>query len=410
VLTVGLLGVGIAGAKSNPDRAGQELAEATARARSTTCTYDADAFAVRCEDGNITYLSNFWDEYQRAPKKERKAVVERWANMVLEPPGVPETLEEARGNLLPRVKSRFDHYYLTLLGELEGKELPRSDLVMVGEGLAADVVYDLPDAMMSLNAGQAEAWGTTPEVLLEVAVGNLRTRPAEPFTEVAPGVFAGQVLDSYDAARLLLVDDIAALPLTGAPVVLVPIRDYLVVTGKEDAGGLMVAAELATEALQTSNRFVSGVALTWDGEAWRPFMPPAGHVAEPGFRTLSILLTGQEYTEQRDLLEKADTVRGGGAYRAKQGLIGEPDKGVTFTVLELGPTSLPRADYVAFAETSENVRFVPWAAVVEILGVHMVPESGVFPPRWTADPSAQADTWDRLKERSTSLEAILPPE
>lgn len=172
-VVVGLLWIGMADAKPDPDRAGRELAEATAGARGTTCKYDADALAVRCEDGNITYLSNFWDEYQRAPRGERKALVERWATMVVEPPSVPEELGAARDNLMPRVKSRFDHYYLRALGELEGKELPTSDTVGVTEHLAADVVYDLPEAMMSLNPGQADAWGTTPEELLEIAVAVL---------------------------------------------------------------------------------------------------------------------------------------------------------------------------------------------------------------------------------------------
>jgi hypothetical protein len=71
--------------------------------------------------------------------------------------------------------------------------------------------------------------------------------------------------NSYDASRILLIEKIRDLGLSGRPVAVVPNRNSVYITGADDETGLTMMVKLAADAMNDQYG-LSGVPLVLDGD------------------------------------------------------------------------------------------------------------------------------------------------
>lgn len=82
----------------------------------------------------------------------------------------------------------------------------------IGEHLLACLAYDWPESVQSINADNLRDWGVTVYEALEAALENLDSS-TEGFAKIGDNLYSFVAGDTYDAARLMLVDRIKAFEL-----------------------------------------------------------------------------------------------------------------------------------------------------------------------------------------------------
>jgi hypothetical protein len=248
-------------------------------------TYDKDQFAIRTPEGGLLNLSNAYPEFCAAQKEKRSEVAKIWIRMwfgnCME---IPSDFEDVRPDLLPCVQARSHYELVQLQFQVEGRPIPSRPYQIFGEHFAVSLVYDLPESMKHVNMTTLDTWGVTLYEALEVARQNLAEKQ---FAFIGSGVGEGLGCalqkDSYDAARILLLDTIRGFRVRGDIVAMIPNRETLLVTGADDLHGLEGMLKMATEGLQEVRR-ISGIALRFDGEDWTPWLPEASHPLHWKFR------------------------------------------------------------------------------------------------------------------------------
>jgi hypothetical protein len=264
---------------------------------------------------------------------------------------------------------------------------------VIGEHLAVSLVYDLPEAMRSIVETDFERWGITLYEALEAASDNQRQLPHSFIgPEEGEGVYLSATNDYYDASRLLLLDTIRQLRVKGDHIAMVPNRNTLIVTGSEDADGLQGMIVLAKEALQKP-RTISGLAFRLEGDAWVPWLPGTSHPSYAELRLLQIQAYGQDYSEQKDLLDKLHQTTGQDIFVASFSALERKEAGglASYCVWSKNVlTLLPRTDLVAFNGPEMKPTMAKWERVVEVAGDLMQPLD-TYPPRYRVEcfPSDQ---------------------
>jgi hypothetical protein len=354
--------------------------------------FDEDHFRLVRGEGNFLNLHNAYAEWERAPRLRRKAVLRYFATSMLEPTTPPDSIDEARPNLLLRVRDR--EWYETMqleFAEARDGRGPALTYQRLNDDLAVEIVYDWPTSVSSVAPEQLDDWGISVEEAVRTARANLRERTPGTFAQLEPGVFGSTWHDTYDSSRLVLTELIARLDVHGDPVALLPHRDHLFVTGVDDERGLGRMAELARPLLDEPHR-VTGRAFAWRDGAWQSFVPPDGHSYRRRFLDLVRVTDAANYGEQKPVLEERARVGGDEVFVASVLLATDPGSGETTTVCswtEGVPSLLPRSDRIAFVspgETDESSRimYVPWDDAAAIMSSAMAAQ-GLAPERWRVD-------------------------
>ena len=356
---------------------------------------DLEEFVVQYGDKRSFYLGNLYGEYERAGAFSRSRVFGFVLQQALATaPPIPENFAAARQSLLPSVRDplTFDLQRLLLPEGEAGKYRPAYQ--MLGDCYCVSVVHDGATTMSYVNQDQFTTWDVPLSRALEYALDNLAARPANVET-IAPGLFAFDTRDSYDAARLLLKDRVRALALRGRPVAAIPNRECLLLTGEDDRDGLERLARLIEERFDHP-RAIGTCPLVLDGEAWRPFVPPGSDALAVRYRNLAVKNQGTRYADQKRVLEKLYEKRGTDVFVAS--FSGFSAKGGdtaihSYCVWSQGvPSLLPKTDLVAFVGNNRDQRSLyPWDLVVAEVGALMKPQQMV-PERWsvTEFPSPEA--------------------
>ena len=170
---------------------------------------------------------------------------------------------------------------------------------------------------------------------------------------------------------------------------MIPNRDNLIVVGSEDVEGLSGMLKMAAEALKEP-RPISGIALRLDGDEWTPWLPDVSHPLYKDFQRLQLQTLGQDYAEQKDLLDKLHVKNGEDVFVATFSVIQSPD-GRFFsyaTWTDTTNTLLPKTDVLVLGRIGGDPAMVEWQKVVDVVGDLMEPwtfirlgiESGSFPP------------------------------
>lgn len=361
--------------------------------------YDAEHFALSFGPTHKSYLANLYDEYCRLYPWQRSRIltlaVRASGETVMER---PSDFMAARRMLAPALRGRFALEMPRQLALQHGEKwtADRSSLRLASTPLTEDyalvLVLDAPTTMAFVNEEQLKGWEVPVERAMAYALDNLRaTSSPGRFELVAPGVFRSAWRDAYDVSRIAFPELVRALPVKGRPVVGVPNRDQLLVTGEDDDAGLEALARLIEQAM-AGPRPLGAVPLVLDGDVWRTFEPRGSSAAAVALRNLTVRGRGTAYAEQKALLD-AEHARDGtdlfvASFSARSG--SEDPELHTYCTWARGVRSLlPRTEHVALvdpdrAEDARVFGLFPWAALAEHAGAYLQRQD-TYPERWLVE-------------------------
>jgi len=305
---------------------------------------------------------------------------------------MPDDFADARAGLRPKIWPRLPLEMVRIergLKSVHDLEGPLEDL---GDHLLVGLVYDLPKSQRIISKEQLEAWDSTFATAMQVARQNLADEPTK-FQQVTEGVYESTVGDSYEESRLLLIEVIARLDVQGQPVVMVPRRGSLFVTGCDDEQGLRRVLELVTDRMSQDNQAgeesepLVTTMLRLRGDRWIEWMPSQDHVVYDGARVLQLDWLAEAYEWQTSVLKTLDTKRGIKRHLAPFENVCTED-GVQFSFCTWGnldvESSLPQTERVLFfTEEDEEPTAADWGRVESVVG-HLLDPLRLYPPRFQA--------------------------
>jgi hypothetical protein len=176
----------------------------------------------------------------------------------------------------------------------------------------------------------------------------------------------------------------------GDPVVMVPNRDTLLLTGSEDEAGLGIMAA-AAEAATQQPRPIHTMPIRLEFGSWTPFLPPKELPAYLRFKQMMINSQGQDYEEQRALLTTTHQKQSEDIFVASYSAMRNTRTGelASFCTWTRGVDSLlPRTDLIHLVDLERPdgqkvVASVSWERVEEIVGDLLEP-LGIYPERHRA--------------------------
>lgn len=379
-------------------------------------TYDAEAFALRMDGGGISWLGNRFEEWVRTPGVEQEGLLLQIAHAIYEasaPSPVSSSVEEARPHLRPRIRQRAHLVIVGLQMEADGVAPGALSLtfVPVTTDLGAEVVFDTPTNIVSVPTDRLAAWGLEPDEALAIAVDNLRATAPAPFVDAGDGLFLAKVGDCYDSARLLMVDEIAALPLAGDPVALPANRDLLAITGSDDIGGLYRLLQLALEALDRP-RLDTLQPVVLRGGRWQDWLPDEGHPMREAFYELAVRTRGTSYAELKDLVEARHQRDAVDLFVASFGMMQLSDVAAPFSHALWPPVRgwLPESDLVSVVHPDERrYAVVPRPHLLAVASHLLEVVPGLHPPYHAFEGVPDEATWDALAAGAAMVGEIGRP-
>ncbi len=264
---------------------------------------------------------------------------------------------------------------------------------VIGEHLAVGLALD-HDARIEYVL-EASELGLGFEAAYARAIENLRRTRTSPLRALTPSVY-GSLGDDYESARMLLTDELRALPLRGDPVVMVPWRGAIFVTGSRDAIGMGVVRKIASEP-PAGARPISSAAFRLDeADRWHPFDDDGGNAwLEENLRRE----IQSAYVAQQAAITARDPSGGearGGFYAS---IMQRGDERTLATWTPGVATLLPKVDDVALnmrfpietardealraaANGREAPIVVSWETFVAICGPTLRERDDLYPRRW----------------------------
>ncbi len=305
------------------------------------------------------------------------------------------------GALLPVLRSWWSFAGEALTDGIFGAEASCAPAVShVGSDLGVALIAEGTGDAAAITGAQLRASGLEPEGALSRALDNLRPRSASAFASLKPGLFASQWRDGHDASRLLLPDLIAALPVKGDPVALVPTRNTLLVAGADDRSALLALADAGAETLFTTDQPLSAQPLRLRDGKWTDFVMDAEELA-PFYD----LMRGQwtrEYAEQKQLLDQLHAQSGDDILVASYAPMQNRHTGKPFCMtfwVDGFVNLLPRADAVVLKSAAE-VMVVPWRAATAVVAHRLAPTDH-YPIRYRAEAFPSAAELEQLRAVAT---------
>lgn len=362
--------------------------------------YVREGFELRRQDGGRMFLGNLYAQYQRSEKEQHEGLIRSflttWHTAGFE---TPDDFDDVRADLMPALRSRM---YLVNTDEMFRESGQDSDTPcqIIGEHLAVTLVYDLPQSMMTVNGEQLDTWGVTFYEAMEVAKRNL-TETTTQYAQLG-SMYALAVGDAYDATRLLLTDTIEQMEVEGATIAAVPNRERLYVCGSEDEEGLLMLSKAVEEDLN-HERSITGVLFRLEHGEWEPWLPPEDHPAHDAWRLLAMQSHGQDYAEQKALLDKRHEKEKADVFLASFAAMEDEATGSVSSWCswtEGVETWLPETDEVIFTTIhgADDVKLrarAAWDEVRAAVGDLMEPLD-LYPPRWRVTEFPSDDALARL--------------
>ncbi len=363
--------------------------------------YDREQFCLRVEGehGQTANLVNLYGEFCAVPREQREAVVRNTVrSWFVSGKDIPDTFEDACYDLLPTIRSRAFIEFTILQLTNDGSRGPNWPYQIVGDHLALGLVYDLPQAMRSISQEDLDRWEVTFYEALEKSRENLAQLGEQVFVGIADRAYVSATGDNYDASRLILLDAIRQLTVQGEYVAMVPNRDTLIVTGSEDHDGLAIMASLADDAFKKP-RPMTALVFRLEGDDWIPWQPLRSCPVFKQFQALRAQSLGQEYTDQKELLERSLQRREEDLFIANFMAMRNNTSGeiVSFCSWAEGVASLlPRTDRIAFVREGADPVLVAWEKAEQIIG-HLILPQDIYPERIRVDDFPTAEEYDQLK-------------
>jgi len=308
--------------------------------------------------------------------------------------------------LLPMLRSWWSFTGEALTDRIFGTEAPCAPAVSaVGSDLGVALIVDGTGAASGITGAQLQAGGLEPEAALSLALDNLRPRSRPAFESPKPGLFRSTWRDGFDASRLLLPELVAALPVQGDPVVLVPTRTALLVAGAADRGALLALADAGAEALSTTDQPLSARPLRLRDGQWSDLALDTEELAP--FYDLMRGQWAREYGEQKQLLDQFYAQSGDDILVAAYAPMQNRNTGKPFCMtfwVDGFVNLLPRADVVVLKSAAE-VMVVPWRAATTIIAHRLAPTDD-YPIRYRAEAFPSADELEQLRAMATLAKPV----
>jgi hypothetical protein len=357
--------------------------------------FDAGHFRIYFEqpgrDAGYANLRNLYEEYLTHPWRDRERFFQfATRSLLASHKPLPDEFADAHSDLFLSVRSRSYFSLMELSTWVESNSTFSCLYQPLAEDLGISLVYDLPEVMVMLQASHLEAWGVTFYEAFERGLANLAEIDAT-FTTVDDRTYVSATGDHYDISRMLLPELIRELDVLGDPVVLLPNRDRLLVTGSDDRQGLETASLLAQQ-LVKQPRSLTGLAFRLCSDEWSCWLPDEDHPAYARLKALGLLSRQQDYLEQRPLLQRWLAKRQPGVSVAEFRLHGAGAKQppTSFCVWREGESLLlPEADRVCFLRHDQTLDHplveginVGWDRVQDVLGPMLVEEASIYPTRY----------------------------
>ena len=370
--------------------------------------FDAERFCLRPEADEVSVmnLTNVYAEYCAAGKDLRPKLLSNLVrNWFADRRMLPAAFSDVHPDLLPTVRSRTYFEFATLQLKLEGNrtaaDYPQQ---ILAEHLAIGLVYDLPESMRTIVAADLENWGVTFYEAIEAACTNLRQKEDPVFVSPHDGVYLSATGDNYDASRLILTDMMHQFEVRGDRIAMVLNRDTLAITGSECMAGLKIIAARARQAL-TEPRPISTIALRLENEEWQEWLPPPNHSLHQEFALLRMQSLGQQYAEQKELLDEHFRRSPNDVYVAMFSAARNIQTGAvnSYCVWSDGVQSLlPKTDLVYFfrpgaGESQDGlIATCPWETLEREFGP-LVEPLDLYPPRYRVRSFPSETQLQRLK-------------
>ena len=337
------------------------------------------------DDGKqIFNLDNFYRDYCRVSKAERKQVLQRYAQSMLGN-DLPTAFADAKSKLLPILRSRsmIEYVALTAAGDSENTSLPASQPFSADTAIM--LAYDTEHSMMTLTEATLADWGVSFAEALAVATDNLRDATIASFDQVAPGLYIGTWDDAYETSRLLFPDMVYQLGVGGEPLVMIPTRSRLMVVSANDRAAQLIMIALARQFVEEEGRQVSALMYRYEQGRAVEYVSSDPEVA--GLLTDFLRNSlADDYAGQKDMLEKSHEEKGLDIFVASYQVLSSKRTGreASFSVwTENVDTLLPETDLVALVSTAD------------------LEDGSAGPPKLIAWSDLQAATgaFERLPER-----------
>jgi uncharacterized protein YtpQ (UPF0354 family) len=349
--------------------------------------FDPDGFLLRVKapgEENM-FLHNLYEEYRRHNWQRQSAIIQQHVEAMMLKPATPETFEEAKPMLVPRIRERSYFEVTDLSVRVAGSQGGLAHVFKpLGTTHAVCLELDFPRSVQAVTSTTLETWGVTFDEAYEVAVSNLAAKNEWHFHSPKTGVYVSAWNDVFDASRMLLPDFQENVKVDGDPVVLIPNRNSLLVTGSRDSEGLSLIAQIGEQKAREEGRFMSLHAMKLTGGRWTDYMPESSHLEFQTFHRLSLLSLNREYQEQKDLLDKHHEQNAIDIFTATFMLYSHEEHGMhSMCVWTSGVESyLPETGRIALLLPEKEItRVCYWRDVQERLG-HLIVPMGWTPERY----------------------------
>jgi uncharacterized protein YtpQ (UPF0354 family) len=223
------------------------------------------------DSDRTSFLDNAYDEYRQAPD-QGGAIIAHYVASAMESTGPTELSPDAAGRLMPVVRPREYVEAMNELARSQDTEGAPSLLLAepLNEILVALYVIDTPTSMRFVNEDGLEELGLERSEVRARAAENLKGHLPELTVHTGEALFMVIADGNYESS-LLLLDHLwepGKLPFEGDPIVAVPTRDVLLVTGTEMEGGAARVREIAASLTADGSRVISSELFIRRDGAW----------------------------------------------------------------------------------------------------------------------------------------------
>ena len=348
--------------------------------------YDPGEFVLK-QHGGLLFLGNIYASYCQANAGHKKRLLGNFLE-TLRISSRPEAFEEAKNNLVTVIREKALFIFTDLAQRIAGNG---KGIHVAAEPITAwfckTLVIDFPGAISSVGEDDLKKWNVGFEEAAEAGVQYLRNCTTPRFVP-ENGYFVGVWNDDYDSSRLLLAELFGHLPLEGDPVIVIPNRLTLMVTGSGQPDAIKAMLAKAENIVQTIARPQNPAPLVIRNGEIADFTVGKSSPVFNEVRRAFCLAALIYYQQQKELLDKLHEKNGKDLFVAKYTLNQLKDGSYqSCAVWSKGVIALlPRTDVIMLydpekPEKERSLGFVAWDKLVSLAGSLML-DAEMFPERY----------------------------
>lgn len=371
-----------------PDDYAALVSKALTDAGVATVRYDEKSFSLHGPDGLVLHLQNGYSRFCAAGKRDRHIVLMDFVSGFAAMASIPADFATVKAHLLPVVRSAACFPLAQLQFQASGKAGagPSVAAQRVADDLVVCLAYDAGGSVSYIGQESLDRWQVAFPEALTIARSNLRERTDPSWmAQPSPRLYVGQWGDSYESSRMLLTDLIHRLPLDGNPVVSVPSRNQLWVTGSKNAGGLDSTIKFCQKEHFGAHPLSPHLFVLHDHQ-WASFIP-GFKASRDSLRHIELRRAAADYGLQKGYLDAMNEKEGIDLFVASCTVYEESvtERQYSVCVWSKGVDSLlPLTDEVILLvdpETKDRVS-VKWSIAQSVVGHLMEKQDDLLPERY----------------------------